>query len=48
MNLPDRRETAFHQLCDVVKRIPTFRLSFSFGDIAAKMIIQTFEKEFQI
>lgn len=37
LNFTVHRETAFHQLCELVKPLPTFRLSFSRGDEAAQL-----------
>jgi hypothetical protein len=41
LNFAAHRETAFHQLCHLVKALPTLRLAFSSGAEAARLLAQT-------
>jgi hypothetical protein len=42
LNFPVHGARAFHSLCDLVKAVPTLRLSFSSGTDAAQLLAQVF------
>jgi hypothetical protein len=44
LNFPIHREIAVRYLCDMVKRLPAFQLSFNQGDVAAALIAQAVEE----
>jgi hypothetical protein len=48
MNFPSHREAAVRYLCDLVRKVPAFRLSYSDGRLAAQLIAQAHESWQQV
>jgi hypothetical protein len=47
LNFPSHREAAVRYVCDLVRKVPAFRLSYSDGRLAAKLIAQAHESRQQ-
>ena len=43
LHFGNHRETGVRMLCDLLRALPIFRLSFSRGDLAAELIARTYE-----
>ena len=43
LNFPSHREAAVRYICDLVRKVPAFRLSYSDGSLAAELIAQAHE-----
>jgi hypothetical protein len=43
LNFPSHREAAVRYICDLVRKVPAFRLSYSDGRLAAELIAQAHE-----
>ena len=48
LNFPSHREAAMRYVCDLVRKVPAFRLSYSDGRLAAELIAQAHESRQQV
>ena len=48
LNFPSHREAAVRYVCDLVRKVPAFRLSYSDGRLAAELIAQAHESWQQV
>jgi hypothetical protein len=48
LNFPSHREAAVQYVCDLVRKVPAFRLSYSDGRLAAELIAQAHESGPQV
>ena len=48
LNFPNHREAAVRYVCDLVRKVPAFRLSYSDGRLAAELIAQAHESWQQV
>jgi hypothetical protein len=46
LNFVHHKQAAVHYVCELVKHLPTFRLSYSSGNLAAELIDLTYRREF--
>lgn len=47
LNFPIHRENGFHQLCNLVKPLPSYRLYFNSGDLAARLLAEAHASGFR-